>query len=309
MITILKNWEYHNGMQNKVKENPRLLTAIIPVLNPGERIKFLNSWTQLLKPNLPILFVFVLDSSSEIEKQDFMEFFCSLKGNEFTLVEVKEGSPGGSRNAALETVKTKWVCFWDSDDIPYPETILRVLDDLGEHADVIIGNYVTLDDVNQLRQTAASSDHKVENVFTRNPGIWRMVFSADLVKGERFLRCQMAEDQFFLVKLALASRRCTFSREVFYGYIQHNLPRLTNSTAALSDFILVQRELLNLVTSQDGKDKMMTVIVLIRITISGVTRLGWSSKYRLVKSFLFFVFQPKNFAATLCAISALIRNR
>lgn len=291
------------------KEYPRFLTAIIPVLNPTERMKFITSWTQTLGPDLPIDFIFVLDSSSEKEKRDFKEFVGSLKRNSFTLLEVNAGSPGGSRNAGLKNVKTKWVCFWDSDDLPYPEAILTTVSDLGENADVIIGNYATLVNKDDLQQTSISCDQKVLDIFTRSPGIWRMVFSAALIENESFLEYRMGEDQFFLAKLNLTEHRCVFSDTVFYGYVQHDMARLTNSTAALSDVLHVQRALINLIPGQNGKSRLITTIVLIRITFSGLTRLKWYGKGVLVKNFIAFLSQPKNFVYTINAITKLMGNR
>jgi glycosyltransferase involved in cell wall biosynthesis len=296
-------------MQILDKQFPPLLTAIIPVSNPRERLKFITSWTKTLKPDLPIDFIFVLDSASESEKKDFKGFVGSLVRNNFTLIEINAGSPGSSRNAGLSNVKTKWVCFWDSDDFPYPETILTTLSQLEEQADVVIGNYATFVYESDLKQTAISCDQKVLDIFTRNPGIWRVVFSAELIENERFLNYLMGEDQLFLVKLGLNELRCIFSSKVFYGYVQHDMARLTNSTSAFCDVLLVQKELINLIHRQNGQNRLMTTIVLVRVSFSGLIRLNWFGKSVLIKNFIFFLSQPKNFLYTIRAITKWMRNR
>lgn len=296
-------------MQILDKEFPPLLTAIIPVSNPRERLKFISSWTDTLKPDLPIDFIFVLDSDSEGEKRDFKRFVGSLLRNNFTLIEVNAGSPGSSRNAGLNNVKTKWVCFWDSDDFPYPETILTTLSQLEEQVDVVIGNYATFVCEHDLKQTAISCDQKLLDIFTRNPGIWRFVFSAELIRNERFLNYLMGEDQLFLIKLGLNELRCIFSSKVFYGYVQHDMARLTNSTSAIYDLLLVQKELINLTDRQNGQNRLMTTIVLIRITFSGLIRLKWLGKSALIKNLVFFMIYRKNFIYIFVAITKLMKNR
>jgi|694.fasta_scaffold10592_3 hypothetical protein len=296
-------------MQILDKEFTPLMTAIIPVSNPRERLTFITSWTKTLKPDLPIDFIFVLDSASESEKRDFKGFVGSLTRNSFTLIEINAGSPGGSRNVGLSNVRTKWVCFWDSDDFPYPETILTTISQLDEEADVIIGNYATFVYENDLKQTAISCDQKVLDIFTRNPGIWRFVFSTELVRNERFLNYLMGEDQLFLVKLGLNELQCIFSSKVFYGYVQHDLARLTNSTSAFCDVLLVQKELISLTNCQNGQNRLMTNIVLMRITFSGLIRLNWLGKSALVKNLVLFMSQPKNTLYTIGAITKLMRNR
>lgn len=290
------------------KLHGQLLTAIIPVSDPTNRIEFINSWVKLLRANLPIDFVFVLDSSLENDKKVFEEFTSTLIGNNFTILEANEGSPGGSRNVALERVNTKWVCFWDSDDFPYPENILTAINNLQNPVDVIIGNYATLEHGHKVRKIASSSDLDLFDIFSRSPGIWRMIFLSELIKNERFLNFRMAEDQLFLAKLGLAERQYTFNENTFYGYIQHEALRLTKSIEALNDLLKVQEELSKLIPSQFGENRLISTLVFLRLTVSGVSRLNWAKKYALLKNLVSFESNPKNLINTVRVILKVMKR-
>jgi|688.fasta_scaffold128154_3 glycosyltransferase involved in cell wall biosynthesis len=282
-----------------------LLTAIIPVTDVRNRIATIETWVNQLPSNIQICFLFILDSKSDSEKFEFRKFISTLSGNHFQLIEVDYNSPGLSRNEGLVNARTPWVCFWDSDDIPVPVEALSAVSEAGS-AEVLIGKYKNLDYNSNLTENFTSNDFTIEDIFARNPGLWRFIFLRSTLGDARFSNFRMAEDQLFLCHLDLGSKKIQFTPRVVYNYVNHSNTRLTNSFNAIRDLRMVQRDLIKLMSN---KSNTISLLVLIRITVTGIRNLAPIEKFKMLKYLFLYSCEPKNFIPILRAISIILVKR
>ena len=71
--------------------------------------------------NNGINIVLIHDYSESKKTVIVEEIFKKYCGNKDTLISGQFGSAAVARNEGLKVCKTKWVCFWDSDDVVHAE--------------------------------------------------------------------------------------------------------------------------------------------------------------------------------------------
>jgi glycosyltransferase involved in cell wall biosynthesis len=216
-----------------------------------------------------ISFILVHDFQ-EVDTQTELRRF--LENNNPRNVEFIEGhfhSPGVARNQGIPRVTTQWVTFWDSDDEPQLERVIKFFDSRNPNTpspDLIIGNYATKTEKGHL------STHKMESNLREvalNPGLWRIIFKTEVLKNNRFEDFLMAEDQVFLAGICLPSRVIEFTPEVFYIYISHHNGQLTKSSEALKDLHRSTAKMFELLQNK-VVDQEFVLILLIRQLLTGL---------------------------------------
>lgn len=207
-----------------------LLTAVIPVLNPERHINGLRKM-QDESNQIGIRTIFVIDSYKALSLDDKAAVKLLKDNSDFlsTIIEGSYGNPGDARNAALNSIETPWLTFWDADDTPYPSQYLQNVK-LFPSADLIVGGYEV---TNGQSEDKFFTNSLAELAF--NPGIWRIIFKLDLFEGKRFPSLSMGEDQLLLVDLDLGIRRINYVNNSFYKYQTGIEGQLTKSKTALMD--------------------------------------------------------------------------
>jgi hypothetical protein len=147
------------------------------------------------------------------------------------------GNPGDTRNLGLDSYSRSWVTFWDSDDLPNPNAYLNHARPAGTSLTIIIGAYME----NNLKISKYSKHLFGENekhnleTFSFNPGIWRIIFSREVVGSSRFSSSSMGEDQEFICKILSKNPKIHFSPEIFYEHCTGSSSSLTGSRLQMSD--------------------------------------------------------------------------
>ena len=220
--------------------------------------------------DLPISFILIHDiqdngTSSELKKILLDNVHLDIK-----LIEGKYGSPGFARNAGLKEPLAPWVIFWDSDDVPKPQTVIDALKKAGNEPHLIIGDFFT-NSSNEIREIRHSG--KLSNV-AMNPGLWRFIIRRDILSDVKFCSTRMGEDQIFLIDLNPESRNILFSDEIFYEYFLGDPLQLTS----------VQREI----------DEVEDALVLAKNKLAQDVKLRTKfSRYILIKLFLTTIVRTK----------------
>lgn len=212
-----------------VSEN-NLLTVVVPIRNMASRLGLFESWLTNIQ-NLPILVRVVVDDS---EDQTLAEVSALVKGRESAQVSIISGSflsPGSSRNAGLLNINTKWVAFWDSDDYPFTKNVISAIALANESTNAIVGRFIVNDFAESLnrmefREVRTSKQSAIS--VLRNPGLWRWVFTAELIAEIDFKNYLMGEDQCFLAEVLIRSPVIQYSNQVFYSYSINRIGSLTN---------------------------------------------------------------------------------
>ena len=180
-----------------------LITAVIPVGRLSGKLKNLQvTLSQAIR--LPIEIVVVLDLDDNQIKQEAEELILTLNSPKIRLFQGVYGSPGKTRNTGMEHVDTKWICFWDADDIANVENFIWMVHqgDI-QKADVVIGNYVDMDfqsgEILKSHHLGGTLNSDLVSILA-NPGLWRFAFRFDAIKGCVFKDWKLAEDQDFLIQ-------------------------------------------------------------------------------------------------------------
>lgn len=298
-------------MTMHVHENiqDNLLTAIIPITDLKHRSRFLKIWLESMSPLLPIKLIFVLDSDNQHEIKEFKSFTSVLLGLDYEAVIGNFGSPGSSRNAGYAIVDTDWVCFWDSDDLPIPEEVINAIRENGTTADLIIGGFVKVDANQSMKDISHSCDSTLYDIFSRDLGIWRVIFSTGAIKQTEFSQKSMGEDQLFMCQLGVENFNVVFSPRTFYQYVIHSNHRLTESSLALRDLLDVQVALIRLIETQKEDGRLISTIVLLRATLSGIKRLAVRDKLLIAVRFLVFCLNLGNLKICAKSLKILLEHR
>jgi hypothetical protein len=207
-----------------------LITAVIPVLHPG---KFVEGLLAVLRETnrLGIQTIFIIDEFVKNNHEDQLAV-AAIRAHDLGLSKVISGSfgnPGAARNAALAHISTKWITFWDADDALFPAKYQQSVVQF-PNADLIVGGY---EERNLHSTKYVSTTDLRELAFS--PGIWRLIFKAELLRSIEFKELSMGEDQLFLMELALDRKSVVYVNDIFYTYHTSVEGQLTRSRQALKD--------------------------------------------------------------------------
>ena len=285
-----------------------MLTAIVPVSEMSGRLHNLEDWLSAIN-HLEIQVIIVHDyRDSETERQ-LLAIVEAVNSSKIIYLSGTFGSPGAARNAGLERVESKFVCFWDSDDLPHPQSIIPQLETYSEDCDILVGQYLRSSSHPKDRQHIESKDFSINDV-AMNPGLWRMIFRRDFISAVKFQNMRMGEDQLFLAEIMISKPRMCFTHIVFYKYFVGHPGQLTQNPLAISELVDAFREILTLRKSTSGKEFEFMSIVILRMNFT-LVRFAFLNKdifYTLKTLFL-----PPNlithhpFVQIKCALFVILR--
>ena len=104
-----------------------MLTAIVPVSGMAGRLHNLENWLSTIH-DLDIQIIIIHDHRDSETERQLLSILGTINSPKIAYLSGAFGSPGAARNAGLERVDSKFVCFWDSDDLPQPQSILSDLE-------------------------------------------------------------------------------------------------------------------------------------------------------------------------------------
>ena len=152
------------------------------------------------------------------------------------------GGPGPARNAGLELVRSGWVTFWDSDDIPEVTEVMKMINNASESGqEIALGGF----NVKLLNSEKSATRHLIQESNQRtlfeeigiNPGLWRWAFQRTLIENTRFMPFRMAEDQCFLFDLKFMDNEIYIHNKAVYTYFIGDENQLTRNSKAISDLL------------------------------------------------------------------------
>jgi glycosyltransferase involved in cell wall biosynthesis len=151
------------------------------------------------------------------------------------LIEEYFGGPGLARNRGIELAKGKWICFWDSDDLPNLGVALSLIDkESASKADCLITNFNSVNEISQ-EVTSHQLTANFEEELVLNPGLWRIYFKYNTIADLRFGPLRMAEDQIFLAEFFSKSKDVEIVSDTTYNYFFGDSFHLTKNSSALND--------------------------------------------------------------------------
>jgi len=196
-----------------------LLGVIVPVGPLNGEITNLSRWLTTIE-NSDIQVVISLDIGDELTRIGVKRLVEELNFKNIKLIEVAFGNPGEVRNAAFAYIDSRWITFWDADDLPHVEKYIlsiQLAEDFEKN--VIIGNYQENYSSNKSSVSKKSVFHngKISNVAA-NPGLWRWIFRKEIVDKFKFSKHMLGEDQCFLLDILNQETKIFYSDSIFYEY-------------------------------------------------------------------------------------------
>ena len=247
-----------------------VISAVVPVTKMAGRLQNLKTWLQ--EANEVGMEIIIVHDYRDIDTQVELEAICSsFPTSRIFLHSGQFGSPGATRNFGLREATSKYVVFWDSDDLPKPRNLFaEVLKNEGRF-DVLVGQYL----INTQGEKSLDLDL---NAFSFNPGLWRMVFLRDLIKDIEFDFMRMGEDQVFLGKCLKKLVRIRFTETLVYEYYLGVEGQLTGSKESKIELVEAFEEVVKLRESSEGNQYKYFSIVMIRMWLT-------LAKIGLIKAF------------------------
>ena len=230
------------------------LSIICPVSDMAGRLDRLRNWLDEVNFHSTQV-VIVHDKRDENTAHELKSIVSKINSPALILKEGFFGTAGGARNSALSICEGEWICFWDSDDQPNYQLILKGLD---ANHDVIIGEF-SIEKPTGLIVTVQHGSNNDESLsrMSFNPGIWRMVFRADVIKNLRFPEIMMGEDQCFLAQLEWDSLKTKYVDEVYYKYFSGWENQTTGPKKSRLPLVASLRFLQHQVKQNGGKEEVI----------------------------------------------------
>jgi glycosyltransferase involved in cell wall biosynthesis len=219
------------------------LTAVMPVTRMAGRLAHLKPLLNKCT-SLGLEVVIVHDEQDSKTGYELEEIRSSVNSRSVTLVTKSLFSPGKARNLGLEIASGDWICFWDSDDIPIPESFLEMVHRAGQSDyEVAAGNFLRTAGNVKARYGSAKTE------IGRMPGIWRVAFKRDFINGGAFPEYRMGEDQVFLAMILVRLQDYFEFEEIVYEYNCENPGQLTKNQNAILELEFAIRDMLKVISS------------------------------------------------------------
>jgi glycosyltransferase involved in cell wall biosynthesis len=249
--------------------NHILLTVVTPVALMAGRLENLKMWMSHLGL-LSVEVILVHDKKDEITGVELRGIVNELEDPRIIILEGEYGGPGLARNAGLNVATGKWVCFWDSDDIPQVEDFyLMVQVAEASESECAVGGFTAVHDTSGAKKSHLLSKNYLEEIAI-NPGIWRFAFKRSALEGLWFSSLMMAEDQVFLAGFRIPDRRIEiFAKSVYQYFIGENY-HLTNSKESLKDLPRAIGHTMSLIHTLTAGNIYFVSILLSRQVITAV---------------------------------------
>jgi glycosyltransferase involved in cell wall biosynthesis len=213
------------------------LSIVIPVTKMHGRLEvFKSSIVNALELGAQIIIVH--DYRDEETSEELQQFTSKVNDENLILLEDKFGNPGSARNAGVKHSQREYLAFWDADDQPNVDLFIDFFRETEiNQADLGIAEYSVLDvdrRISHHRFSGEDLDRCWEKIAIQ-PGLWRMVFKAEVSRKIEFPPLRMGEDQIFLA-LFLNNAQTTFLSHLdVYTYLLGVDGQLTSDQNAILD--------------------------------------------------------------------------
>jgi len=259
-----------NLQPKKTFEKAKLknLTGIVPVLGSLSNLTNLKH-TIAQAHSLNVRIIVVVDTNGT-EISSNLKSLISTHRYSKQIIIGDFGGPGEARNAGLKHVETKYVAFWDADDLVKIENILKEINSIQEDFKFLVGNYSIVNSKTGRKTVVKSKKYLWKIQLILKPGLWRIVFATEFVKQHTFGTTKMGEDQVFLSKSEIfTSKNTTLSKLEFYDYhlnlsnqLTNQKNRFTHLNQSINEIITVYK-----IKPADQKKYIFLIIAKLKFTL------------------------------------------
>lgn len=209
------------------------ISVIIPVYNVEKYLEQCVDSVIALKGNIEILLV---DDGSRDSSGALCDTF-SAKDNRITVIHKENGGLSDARNAGIKAATGDYLFFIDSDDFIDPESTERMLLQLENNPDILMGLYknyysdtAVSEPENSLVFKGMKGLYEMQEFLSMVPAdgntdyitAWRFIVKADLIRENNlfFMKGIYHEDEEWTERLFLKAKNLLVANEYFYLYRQ-----------------------------------------------------------------------------------------
>jgi len=246
------------------------LTAIVPVSRMSGKLDNLKSWLfRALDLNVEVILIHdVADEATSSELNVIVELANSRN---LVFIEGVFGGPGAARNVGIKIASGKWICFWDSDDVPIVDEIVKLVASQGEQYEIIAGSYFKADLKSGKSKFMKLDKDRFETSLSTNLGIWRFIFNRNAIHDLSFIDTRMGEDLHFICQIPDLKTKMFISEQPIYFYYTNVLGQLTRNKLAITDLYISMRKILELSDKNSSKNDLIDLF-LVRTFVTGIKK-------------------------------------
>jgi len=260
-----------------------LLSIIVPVCKMAGKLNHLRAWLEYAS-NYDVEVWIIHDRQDDFTGYELVRLIRELNNPGIFFCEEYFGAPGLARNKGLEQAQGKWICFWDSDDIPNLDTAVKVIQASAHESNLLVGEFQRKSEITG----AILSKSKTSSVLQlgSDPGIWRIIFKRDVMLGVSFGGMRLGEDQLFLTTLPIEKLKIEFVEANLYTYFVGNNGHQSNNKRYVDDLLIGIDSLSDRICNKRYFKEEITEIVLVNMILTAFYR----GRFTVRMSVLFALF-------------------
>lgn len=214
------------------------LSVIVPITKMAGKLGLLNSWVkEAIEKEIKVILVH--DYKDQETSDELKALIRLINSDALVFIEGKFDSPGLARNAAMSSIDSEWVAFWDSDDLPeVSKTLNLITGGIIEKKKILVGSFskvkITNPEAIEHIYFRGSQDSWI-NQISKSPGLWRFVIHRSRLRDVPFSEIRMGEDQLLIEELLEHSEDFFFCNESIYTYYVGYQFQATRNTSAKAD--------------------------------------------------------------------------
>lgn len=205
------------------------LSIIIPVYNSEKYL--VNCLNSILNQDEKIFEVIIIDDGSSDSSYEIMKKYESIY-NKVKILKKENGGVCSARNLGIEVAEGEYLAFVDSDDMLYPNSLSKRIDE-ARKCDLLISSYIEIDDEESIRymppENVSSIWEKHEMMKELFLGqrigyqghLWNKIFRMDIIKRNNLKFDESLfynVDRLFVLQYLVYCHTIHYSNTIVYQY-------------------------------------------------------------------------------------------
>jgi hypothetical protein len=260
-----------------------LLSIIVPVSKMAGKLSNLRTWLEYAS-NYDVEVRIIHDRQDDFTGDELVRLIRELNNPRIFFCEEYFGAPGLARNKGLEQAQGKWICFWDSDDIPNLDTAVTVIQASARESNLLVGEFQRKSEMTGAILSRSNTSSVLQ--LASDPGIWRIIFKRDVMLGVSFGGMRLGEDQLFLTTLPIEKLKIEFVEANLYTYFVGNNGHQSNNKRYVDDLLIGIDSLSDRICNKRYFKEEITETVLVNMILTAFYR----GRFTVRMSVLFALF-------------------
>ncbi len=243
----------------------RLLSVVIPYYIDNKNQYFIEDWVGACQ-DIEIIFVQDIHKSQPGVSLEYL--VAKYANNRIIHTSGIFDGPGLARNAGMKLANSEFIAFWDIDDLPIVSNFLQMTHKAhsGQYIAGVGLFYKAHVNHKNLKIEKLSPQRGLSTFdLALNPGIWRWVFRASLLKDNYFENIKMGEDQVFIQSINVFDYKILKYDDFVYVYMKGWVTQLTNSNRHHNDIERALRMVGRTFLEGSRRSKYFKIVMLFRL--------------------------------------------